>query len=350
MDVAVDVVADTISAAVDFGVEAAADTAFTVALELIMGLIALAVETISTELARAITSDTGATSIDLESALFSTGPAAQLSAICGLIGGALLISFHLLAIARAVIAGDAAGIVRTSLVEVPKAILKAAVVVVIAQLAIEVVDSTSKVLIGSDGAALTAFSALLSDVDALSEVGLLGVLFGVLFIFGAILVWFQLVARAALVYLVLALSPIAFAVGITESGRAMEQKVVRVGLALIVSKLAQVAALSLGAAFVNGAAEGESVAAMMIGSALMFMAAFTPWLIYSVLPGAEAASAASSAGALAAGTAVAAGAGVVAMSARTAISATSSGYNAATSPASAPTAAPAPAPAPSGSR
>jgi len=318
-DIVADTAADVAAETAAIVVENAAQSATTVAVEFVVEMIAAAVAAITEALSQAIASDTGPTAVNLSSAVFSTGPAAQLAAICGLIGGALLIGFHMLAVARAALTGDVGGIVRTSLVEVPKAIFKAAIATAVAQLAISIVDATSRAFIGAEGETLAAFSNTLADTEVLTATGLLGLVFAVLYIVGSIIIWFQLLARAALIYLIIAFSPIAFAVGVTGTGRQMETKVVMVAIALIVSKLAQVGALALGAAFLaDGSPDGGSVSSMMLGSALMLMAAFTPWLIHGALPTADAANPAVGAGTVAAGTAMAG----TAVAGRTAVAAT----------------------------
>ena len=55
------------------------------------------------------------------------------------------------------------------------------------------------------------FSASLATVDALAGSGLLGVIFGLLFLVGAILVWLQLLVRGALLYILVVLAPLGFA-------------------------------------------------------------------------------------------------------------------------------------------
>jgi len=55
------------------------------------------------------------------------------------------------------------------------------------------------------------FTASLVVVEALTGAGLLGIIFGLLFVVGAILVWLQLLVRAALIYVLIVLAPLGFA-------------------------------------------------------------------------------------------------------------------------------------------
>ena len=89
-----------------------------------------------------------------------------------------------------------------------EAFLGTALTVVVAAALLDVVDAASVTLLGEDGEQLSAFSESLADADRLNGAGLLGILFGVLFILGAVLVWIQLLVRAALIYIVIAFAPI----------------------------------------------------------------------------------------------------------------------------------------------
>lgn len=310
MDWLEDLLADQVEGAV----EESADFAVRLVVDLLFGMVAGAVEAITAALSSAIVADSGPTSVDLGSAVFSTGPAAQLMGICGLLGGALLISFFMMAVARSVIAGDVAAVVRSALVEVPLAIFKASGVVVVAQLMIDVVDESTEAVLGGGGANLVGFSSHLASREDLTAAGLLGLVFALVYVVASVVVWFQLVARAALIYLLASFSPLAFAAGVYGAGRQLEKKFVMLAIALIVSKFAQAGALALGAGFLEASSTGDgALSEMMIGAALMLMAAFTPWLIYSILPAANDATAAAAGGSMAAGAVAAAGVGAAAI-------------------------------------
>ena len=116
--------------------------------------------------------------------------------------------FLLLSLLRVVLAGEFSSMWRTAFVDVPAAFLATALTVVVASALLAMVDEASATLLGSDGEQLAAFGQSLTDVEQLSVAGLLGTLFGLLFIVGAVLVWIQLLVRAALIYIVTAFAPI----------------------------------------------------------------------------------------------------------------------------------------------
>ena len=132
-------------------------------------------------------------------------------------------------------------------------------------------------------------AASLAAVDALTGAGLLGIIFGLLFIVGAILVWLQLLVRSALIYILIVLAPLGFATRAHPGTRPIARRTIEMGVALILSKFGVAVAFGVGAAAIEssngvGAGEGVDLAGMMTGVAVMLMAAFMPWVIWKAIP------------------------------------------------------------------
>jgi len=169
--------------------------------------------------------------------------------------------------------------------------------VTVAWILIRIVDEASLAVTGDVGAAMGEFTASLVVVEALTGAGLLGIIFGLLFVVGAILVWLQLLVRAALIYILIVLAPLGFATRAHPGTRQIARRTVEMGIALILSKFGVAVAFGVGATAIessNGVVEGDGVdlTGMMAGVAVMLMAAFMPWLIWKVFPMVEAATAA----------------------------------------------------------
>jgi hypothetical protein len=110
----------------------------------------------------------------------------------------------------------------------------------------------------------------------------------------AVVLWIELLMREAAVYVVVLMLPLAFAAMVWPARRIWAIRAVELLVALVISKFAIVAVLSLGgAALSSGSSLGNaSIADVLIGLVLLLMAAFTPWALLRLLPLAEIASSA----------------------------------------------------------
>ncbi len=277
-------------------------------IEFIYGLIAQAVASITGALARAFNG--GSTRVDLTGGWFSSEGGATVTTMTSVIAGSLVLVFLLLSLIRAMLAGEFSSMWRAALVDVPAAFLATALTVVVASALLAMVDEASATLLGAEGEQLAAFGDSLADVEQLSLAGLLGILFGLLFIVGAVLVWIQLLVRAALIYIVIAFAPITWVTRAYPGTRSIARRGAEIGIALIVSKFVMAISFRLGAEALTSAdvASGEAdLSAMLVGSAIMLMTAFMPWLIFKVIPAVETATSGSAAQGAAVGAAVVGG-------------------------------------------
>jgi hypothetical protein len=119
-------------------------------------------------------------------------------------------------------------------------------------------------------------------------------LLGLFTVAGALMLWIELLMREAAVYVIVLMLPLAFAALVWPARRIWAVRSLEVLAALILSKFAIVAVLSLG-----GLALGHSVhasfAGMLSGLVLLILGAFTPWALLRLLPLAELASGAAGA-------------------------------------------------------
>lgn len=171
-------------------------------IEFIYTLIAQAVAAITVALAGAFNGDS--TRVDLTGGWFASEGGSTVTTMTSVIAGSLVLVFLFMSLIRAMAAGEFSTMWRAALVDVPVAFLATALTVVVASALLAMVDEASASLLGGDGEQLGAFGESLTDVEQLSVAGLLGILFGLLFIIGAVLVWIQLLVRAALIYIVIA--------------------------------------------------------------------------------------------------------------------------------------------------
>jgi hypothetical protein len=116
--------------------------------------------------------------------------------------------------------------------------------------------------------------------------------------------WIELIVRASLVYILVAVSPLGFAATLWPSARGILRKTVELLLAVIVSKLVISIALVIGVAALSGAGTagtsspagagfesnaGGSLGGLLVGAVLLGLAAFSPFIVLKLVPVAEAA-------------------------------------------------------------
>lgn len=114
---------------------------------------------------------------------------------------------------------------------------------------------------------------------------------GLMTVAAAVTLWLELLIREAAVYVIVLMLPLFFAALVWPARRVWAVRAVELLVALILSKFAIVAVLSLGGAALDHAA-AVSVTSLLAGLTLVLLAAFSPWAMLRLLPLHEMASAA----------------------------------------------------------
>jgi hypothetical protein len=112
---------------------------------------------------------------------------------------------------------------------------------------------------------------------------------GVLTVAGAVALWIELLMREAAIYVIVLMLPLAFAALVWPARRIWVLRAIELLIALILSKFAIVAVLSLGGAALSSSSP-YSITGVLAGCVLVGMAAFVPWALLRLLPIAEIAS------------------------------------------------------------
>jgi hypothetical protein len=218
--------------------------------------------------------------------------------------------FVLLGLLQGLVRGDPGAMVRRLAADVPLAVLGIAATVAVTAKLLDLTDALSTaVLDQSHGQALrflSGFGAL-----AVGTQGFAVVVVGVLAILAALLLWVELMVRSALVYLLVAVSPLAFAAMVWPAARGVLRRTAHLLLAVILSKFVIAVALAVGVAALagspgtGGAAVGASMlgglgtggngdpatglGTLLVGGVILAMAAFAPFIVLRLIPIAEAA-------------------------------------------------------------
>ncbi|HET7051703.1 MAG TPA: hypothetical protein VFI54_25760 [Solirubrobacteraceae bacterium] len=213
----------------------------------------------------------------------------------------LTLPFLFAAAVHALLRSDLALLLRAAFGYLPLAMLAVSIAAPVTMLLLAASDQLSAIVSSATGNASDRFVSF--SVGALGELtvaaGPFMAFFLCLFVVaGAVVLWIELLMREAAVYVIVLMLPLAFAGMVWPARRVWAIRAVELLVALVMSKFAIVAVLSLGgAALVSGSsAASHSVTAALAGAVLLIMGAFTPWALLRLLPLAEVA--ASAAGSL----------------------------------------------------
>lgn len=212
------------------------------------------------------------------------------------IAAVLLLAFAFLAILQGLLHGDIGLMVRQVAGKLPVAVAGMVLTVVVVAKLLDLTDALSAAVLSSpDDQALHFLSGFGVTVTSVSA-GFAAVVLGLLAVLAALVLWVELIVRASLVYLLVAISPLGFAAMVWPSARGFLRKTVELLVAVILSKFVIAVALSVGVAALAGA--GEAAAAdgnsaglgtLLVGAVLLGLAAFAPFIVLKLVPAAEAA-------------------------------------------------------------
>jgi hypothetical protein len=134
---------------------------------------------------------------------------------------------------------------------------------------------------------LTRAGASVVGLGTLTGSPFLAFLIGLFLIGAAFALWIELLLREAAVYVIVLMLPLAFAALVWPTRRIWAIRAVEILVALILSKFAIVAVLSLGGAAISAGAGQGGIAQLMAGAVLVLLAAFSPWALLRLVPLAE---------------------------------------------------------------
>jgi hypothetical protein len=228
------------------------------------------------------------------------------------ISAVLTLPFLFAAAIQALLRSDLTLLVRAAFGYLPLAMLAVGVAAPVTMLLLAAADQLSAVVSSAAGNASTHFLTESAVVlGALAVVSpFIAVFAGLLVVTGAITLWIELLMREAAVYVIVLMLPLAFAAMVWPARRIWAIRAVELLIALILSKFAIVAVLSLGSAALGASAGAgaHGITAAFAAIVLLVMGAFAPWALLRLLPLAEIAS--SAAGSLRSDTRAGAGPGL----------------------------------------
>jgi hypothetical protein len=154
------------------------------------------------------------------------------------------------------------------------------------QLAIGATDALCRAIIGNPQATLGGSLKGLSTAMVIPGAPqLVAAVISVLLIIGSVLLWLELVVRAAAIYVAVFFMPLALACYVWPATVTVARRTTELLAALILSKFIIVATLTLGVAALHG---GPSADNAIIGAAILLIAGFAPFCLLRLTPVIEA--------------------------------------------------------------
>jgi hypothetical protein len=218
----------------------------------------------------------------LESTWFS-GSYWRMAAISAL----LTLPFLFAAAIQALLRSDMAMLARSAFAYLPLGMLAVSIAAPMVMLLLSASDELSAIVSSASGNAsgnfLARAGAVAAGVSTVSTSPFLAFVVGLLTVAATITLWVELLIRSAAVSVIVLMLPLFFAALVWPARRVWAVRAVELLVALILSKFAIVAVLSLG-----GAALGHtpipSAAETLEGTTLVVLAAFSPWALLRLLP------------------------------------------------------------------
>lgn len=206
-----------------------------------------------------------------------------------------LVGFALAGIATGAVSGDVAGMVRRIAVGIPASVVGMVAATAVTAKVIALVDALSAAILDPAGADATRFLQQVTVPAALATGGFAATTVGVIGVIAALAVWVELLVRAALIYLLVALTPLAFAAVLWPPVRGIARRLVELLAAVILSKLVIAVAIAVGVAALTGpleatGPEGSAAATtggLVVAVAVLCLAAFAPFVVLRLVPVAE---------------------------------------------------------------
>jgi hypothetical protein len=253
-----------------------------------------------------IVNDGAATALRLTGSLMgaTTGPALQSTWFSATywrvaaLSTLLTVPFLFAAAVHALVRSDPAMLCRAALGYLPLAMLAVAIAAPLTMLVLSATDEMCAFLSGaagnSDAAFLARAASDLTNPAAISADPLVAFVVGLVTVAATLALWIELLIRAIAVDVIVLLLPLFFAAMVWPARRIWAIRAIETLFALILSKLAIVAVLTLGGAALGAVDQGgtSGLTALLTGATLILLAVLSPWALLRLLPLHEVAAAA----------------------------------------------------------
>jgi hypothetical protein len=218
------------------------------------------------------------------------------------VAGALAILMLLLAVIQSVIRQDVGMLARAAFGYLPMAFILSGVAIAGASLLVAITDDMSAAVVSSlgteqsDNLLQAVGDAYKNALEEDSGIPLFGVFLGAIILaLGAFVLWLEMIIRDAAIYICVFFLPLTFVAMIWPATGRWARRLVELLVAIILAKFVIVSILALATAAITntGVVEGEgrTFEQMLAGSALLVLAAWSPFALLRMIPAMEVAAA-----------------------------------------------------------
>src|SRR4051812_36189631 len=218
------------------------------------------------------------------------------------VAGALAVLMLMLAVIQAVMRQDVWMLIRAAFGYLPMAFVLAGVAIAAAGLLVAITDDISGTVVSSLGGGQTdnllqsVGDAYKNALDQSSGIPLFGVFLGAIILaIGAFVLWLEMIIRDAAIYICVFFLPLTFVAMIWPAASRWARRLVELLVAIVLAKFVVVAILGLAtAAITNTSAlggDGNTFERMIAGTALLVLAAWSPFALLRLIPMMEVAAA-----------------------------------------------------------
>jgi hypothetical protein len=204
----------------------------------------------------------------------------------GALAAMLTIPFLCAAAVQAVARGDLGLLARSAFGYLPLSLVGVSLAAPLTMLLLAATDQMSAVVSASaatGGARFLDHAAQIAGALAVSGGSpFFAVVVGLLTVMAALALAIELLIRAAAVYVVVLMLPLAFAALVWPARRVWAARLVELLVSLVLSKFVIVAVLSLAAAAFAGGTPG--VGELLVAMSLILLSTFAPWALMRILP------------------------------------------------------------------
>jgi hypothetical protein len=206
----------------------------------------------------------------------------------------LTLPFLFAACIHALVRADLAMAARAAFGYLPLAMIGITIAAPLTGLVLAATDEMCAFVAEASGSADTTFlghaATVITGFSLGSGDAFLAFFAGLLTVAATVSLWIELIVRAAAVEVIVLMLPLFFAAMVWPARRVWAIRAIETLIALILSKFAIIAVLSLGASAITQASAGPT--ALLTGATLVLLAVFSPWALLRVLPLHEVAAAA----------------------------------------------------------
>lgn len=201
----------------------------------------------------------------------------------------LILPLFIIGLINGVVSGSGGYLLRLVTLYLPVSLIGSGVLLIGFQALGSAVDVMCRWLIDSQHLSPSSFAQTFSNLSAHGGLAdpipfLLVVIAGIVSVIAALSLYFELLIREGVLVVLAAFIPLILLAMLLSSAKAVVYRFIEISVGVIFSKLAVVVLLCLGAELVTNSGLASNFDQFMIGVAIVILASFSPFLLFSLIP------------------------------------------------------------------